>query len=527
VNEKMSTHFRALWVFDQTCDHEEAKLSLVAARRFRTVEMRYKAFRDRGGSSCTTLPSDEIVSNEFSSCILGRRSSGPLILDGLTPSLAPELEGRVFQSEDDSQFNKREKEWPLGPTLTIGGCWPFIFVSTDLNAGAKFWICGLVAILRSPVERPLIELPEVTAAYGVLEDIKSFLPTTSNPDKQSIARFMFLLKSALPFGSPICTTLDILTQTETISLTANDALLSNQTSTGARASLRVPAWKPFPLLSGGGSSAHLKLHLVESVSFEVLDGEVRMCSVSGKLFCANDIHGIPEIIIPIHVDLPHQVLTLHDCAKFATSSSSSNEDIQKISFVPPNENFTLCSFVLASPLKTAPFPIDLSFSLLQVAPTQFKFTLTAKLRVLFAQFSIAFCVNETLQIANLNNLSVSPRCKAEVHNETHVMWTFRNPSTYSDGEVLSGVIETQRPLSSGEEISRFAIVSFRITNDHFSNIKILKEGITFFPTNSKISSNISYETVSTGGCVILNSALDNGPSVSIPIDLTDCLTIGV
>ena len=508
----MSTHFRSIWVFHQSDDRDLRETpKLIASRRFMTVETRLRSLHERNGIGHTAVPNDDVVKSEFCSCILKDKTCEPLKLDGLASSFHTEIHGRLFETVLESDGIVVETEWPHGPTMTVGGCWPFIFVSVEGKPNERFWICGLVAVFRAIEKLPLVELPEVTAAFGVLDDLKTYLPSCSVP------RFMFLLKTALPFGSPVCTNIDILAALESTSLTANDAL-----SNAVNPPHRIPAWKPFPSVASSGSP-QLKLHLVESVSFEILDGDIRACSISGKLFCFADMPGTPEIVVPVHVALPHQILTLHDCAKF--SSSSNQDEVTTISFIPPTETFTLCSFVMADPLKAAPFPLDVAFKLLQVSPTQFKFCLSTKLRFLFAQFSIIFCVNKNVPISNLAHLTISPRCKAEIYNETFVLWTFRHPSTYSDGETLSGVIETQRPLMLGEEISRSAVASFRIANAHFSNIKILKESISFFPTVQKASTNIIYETVSTGGCHILNSGLDNGPPTSSPIDLNDCVDL--
>jgi hypothetical protein len=442
-------------------------------------------------------------------------------MDELADSFKQELRAPSFSKETEFQLSMKEKEWPLGPTCSINDAWPFIFITSESVNGLLIF-CALVGLTTATERAPLIDLPEVTAGFGVLEEIKNFLPVAegSFPTETCISRFLYLLKTALPFGSPVFTNIDILNQIEQTSVAANDSIIMTHCSSVPRSSVKIPSWKPFPFFSGG--TCVLRLHIVESVAFEVLDGDVRNCTVGGVILCESDLSGTPEVLVPIHVSIPHQTLSLHDCAKFA---GNAHDDIVKISFIPPNGSFNLASYEMTNPLKMSQFPLDLSFQLLQISPTQFKFSLSAKLRVLFAQFSILFCVHENVGISNIILKSHSPKWKADISNETHVSWNFKNPSTYSDGETVNGVIETVRPLFSHEEISKSAVVSLRIANDHFSRMKVIRESITFFPPIAKTSIPISHETVSTGGCLILNSALDLGPSASAPIDLNDCINL--
>jgi hypothetical protein len=523
----MATQFRGIWVLYQGPTTAEGNIKLIARRTFPTVEKRAKASYLLHGRELPMVPSDEAILHHFSTCILSKRRGGDIRIDHLSGSLSSEISGRVFACEPEDQASFHEKEWPLGPTLKISDSWPFIFVTNDgtyeeLSDNGRLVICGLVLVGPDIEKAPLMRLPELTAAFGVLKEISKFFPPSTNtiPSEASISRFHFLVKTALPFGAPFITDLDTLNLIDQNNISSNDAQILMHCSTGPGSSVRIPAWKPFPLFSGG--SFQVKINVTESVSFDVLDGEVRHCSVSGTIVCDNDLFGTPEVIIPVHVTPGQQSLVLHDCSKLVNSV---HDDVLKISFVPPNGAFNLCSFSMSTPLKVAQFPLDLSFRLLQISPTQFKFDISAKLRVLFSHFSVLFCVNKNVPIASIALRATCPKWKADVSHETHVLWTLKNPATYSDGETIDGVVETTRPLLSTEEISRFAVVSFRISSVYFSKLKILKETISFFPPIPKANVKISYETVSTGGCLILNSAVDNGPSVSTPIDLRDCLDL--
>lgn len=521
----MSTHFRAIWVFHQAPLGCGAAVKMFAGRRFVTVEKRVRENHHSGDRTALEIPSDNDVTEWFASCILRKSRNNSVQMPHLIPSIAHQVETASFDEESDSQKKLDEKEWPLGPTASIHGIWPFIFISTNssyesISDSPRFFICGIVALFGSSERERLLNIPELSAAYSVLGDLANFLPLPSaTPPSSGVAsKFLFLLKSALPFGCPVETSAEILTELNSSSITARDSASIYQGS-GNRALTRIPAWKPFPLQTGVSTgSQSLKIQTAEAVSFEVLDGDVRFCSVICRIICDTDIPGTPEIIVP--VDAQH-ALSLHDCAKFV-STFQAQDEVSRISFIPPNGAFTLASLALTNPIKSVLFPLDLSFRLYQIAPTQFRFELSGKLRVLMTHFSIMFCVSQSLPIANLSGLAVTPKCRLDITNDTHVVWSYKNPHTYSDGETVSGLIETVRPLLMSEEIARSATVSFRIADNFFTKIKFMKENISFFPNIPKASVSLSYETVSAGNCYILNSSFDHGkPSVST-LDFNDC-----
>jgi hypothetical protein len=500
-------------------------VQLVTTKAFPTVEARLEIESRGKGVELDRLPLNEEVLSMFSSCILNPEDTKKLEIANMSASLASEIKEVAYRAELESERGIIEKDWPLGPVGRLGSIWPFIFASSDgtyeaVSKSPRLFIGGVVGVFGMSNDSTLLNLPEITAGFNVLNDLLQFLPPAGQvpPTGAMVSRFMYLLKTALPFGSPVETSLDILTQLDTAELNQSDMSILSQT-TGSRASNRLPSWKPFPLQSASLSSG-LKLHVVESIAFEVMDGDVRSCTVKGRVMCDCDLPGAPEIVLPIDVQT---VLSLHDCAKL-TNTSQTNEDISRISFMPPNGQFTLATFSLYKPTDPA-FPMDLSFSLRQVSPTQFQFTCSAKLRVLFSHLSIVFCVSEQVPIANIADLVVSPRCRVDVTNNCFVVWTFKNPSTYSDGEMVSGIIETQRPLHAGEQITESAEVVFRISDDYFSKLKFFKENISFFPNVNKVNIQLSQETVSSGGCFILNSVIDGGRLDSLPMDFGDCINM--
>ena len=484
-----------------------------------TVEKRLRDFHSSNGTCLDPIPDDTEVSERFVSEILKEPEGKPITLANISPSLASELEGPVFSYDPDEDLRSPEKEWPFGPTSSLGTVWPFIFVSSDYqdpgqSRSGRYFVCGVVAMFHAEPRKHALELPELTAAFGVLEDLLGFLPPGSSTSPLVASKFQFMLKSALPFGAPVETSAEVLSKIETTAMTVNDAMILDRTS--AMSAQRLPAWKPFPLFHTNPHTL-LKLHIVESVSFEVMNGELRLLTVVGRVFCDTDLPGSPEVVIPIDAALKPTAV-LHDCAKFASDSSSER---LKISCVPLSTPFELLSFSLP---QTHPFPLDLSFRLFQISPQQFKFTLSAKLRIQFSQFSIVFCVNEGIKISNLPHLQQSTRTKAEVVNNSHIAWIFRNPSTFSpDGETLDGVVETDRPLAAGEEIAGSALVQFRIADAYFSKLRVVKESVSIFPSASKTQVTVSNETVSAGGCFVLNSATDVPSQTAV--DLNDCVDL--
>ena len=501
---------------------------MVASRRFITVETRLRSHHSGGNRSHMNLPSDSVVTEWFVSCILRKSRDCKIEMPYLIPSVAHSVDSSAFCDEPDAQRECDEKEWPLGPTASVDGIWPFIFTSTNssyepVSDSPRFFICGVVALFRGPGRERLMNLPEISAAYSVLADLSGFLPSAgATPPSSGVAsKFLFLLKSALPFGCPVEMSAEILTELNSSSITTRDSANMNP-GPGNRASARIPAWKPFPIQNGASTgSLSLKIQTSEAVSFEVLDGDVRFCSVIGRIICETDIPGTPEIVLP--VDAQH-ALSLHDCAKFV-STLQAHDELSRISFVPPNGAFTLAHLSLTSPLKSVQFPLDLSFRLYQVAPTQFRFDLSGKLRVLMTHFSVMFCVTDSLPISNLTGLAVTPKCRIDISNDTHVLWSFKNPHTYSDGETVSGIIETARPLLVSEELARSAAVSFRIADNYFTKVKFMKENISFFPNIAKASVSLSYETMSAGNCLILNSSLDHGKPSVATVDFNDCFDL--
>ena len=508
-------------------------MKLVTSRRFRTVEKRFKKACEEGHSPYKPIPADADVVTHFTACILQDRDRDHISLTSISESLAKEFHGLVFRYDEYQEHSLVEKEWPMGPTSSIGGVWPFIYTSTDGDYseappkhGDRFFVAGVLAVY-SAGRQPVIELPELTAAIGVLEEVSQFLPQTSvsYPTAAIASKFQFYLKSALPFGSPVLTSFDDLRQFNATSIATTDAALLNQAATGV-SSQRIPSWKPFPILpvSGGSTSASLKLHVVEHVCFALSGKEVAKCTVAGQIVCDCDIPGTPEITLPLQCGLSRPSLTLHGCARLL---SESTDKLMKISFVPLSSAFPVACYNYPSLSHSTAFPVEASFRLFQISPTQFRFRLTVRLKILFAQFHLAFSASTgPVKIVALPHTVHSNKTKVEIVNGIAV-WTLRTPATFNpDGEEIDGVAETDGPLGPGDSIARQASVHFRMRDNHFSQLVVLKENISIFPNNARVATSVSYEMLSTqAGCVVHNSATPDAPSKSEVLDFNDCLVL--
>lgn len=527
----MSCEFRGIWVFYQGGEQNGVGLNLVASRRFPTVESRLRKLYRESGTPFHEIPVNEVVHEKFVSGVIKERSCSGITIETMSPSLQSELDGPVFEFDPPSDSVKSEKLWPQGPTCMLGEVWPFLCISSDgsyednsASVPGRYYICGIVGVSPSGlVRRPILEFPEVSAGFGVLESLLEFLPSTA-PNAGWASKFLYQIKTALPFGSPVFMSLDVINDFESSGTAKDTAILSQ--SAGQSAGHRIPSWKPFPTFACSGA---LKLHVVETVSFELSNKGVLYSSVSGKLLCESDISGSPEVILVVSSSPVKLMFQLHDCAKLLISS---NEDgIRKISLIPPAKPFTVCDFTNVVPLDTCSFPIEGSFKLFQISPQQFRFTLFVRLKILFAHLSVTFGVNPVLKILNTAHLTHSAKTKLENASDSSFVWTFKNPATYNpEGEHIEGLIETERALLPGEVVSRNACINFRAGNCYLSNISILKDNVSIFPNPGRTNISVSYEMVSSGECYIVNSASKQSmPSAdtSSSVNMADTVDLSV
>ena len=507
----MACEFRAIWVLHQSSQSKSQGASLLTSKRFPTVEKRVRAYYDAESAPYFAIPSDKEVVTQFNACMLKEQFS-TLDFDkviGVPPVVGPGRQFRVFLWDPKVEDSGFEKEWPLGPTASLSGSvWPFIFVSTSGSYEEtvpaytdRYFVCGVVATYT--LDRlPLIELPQVTCGYKVLEDLMQFLPSTSisRPHISVATKFQFYLKSALPFGSPVVTSLFLIDQYNTVSSSSMDA----QLGLTPFSSTRVASWKPFfapvPLPTAVQVPSHLRLDIVEQISFQIgAGGTVSRASIEGVISCDCDISGTPEIVLPIDAS-PDIVITTHACAKLNI------DDIPKLCFVPMSTSFEVAQYLLNSRLS---FPISAKFRLFQIAPRRFRFQLNLNLSAAFSYFTMSFSIAETgvVGIAGLSHLVYSSsHTKADLVNSNRIVWTVKNPAHFDpNGEALEGVTELEEDFAGRLQVAQYCKIQFSVSDRNFSNISIPGKQISIFPNPPKNSTSIKWETLSSGNCQVVNS----------------------
>jgi sporulation protein YlmC with PRC-barrel domain len=498
------------------------------------VERRYEQFLKQHGLGMLTIPSDSAIRDHFTSCILIEQKVSPPAIPHLSEQFRSEMNTKVFKFDVGKEELDLEKEWPAGPTFSVSGTWPFIFVSSDRDYSGtanihsdRYYVVGCLAVFETEPKR-LIDLPEVTTGFGVLEDISKFLPP--NLTQSAASQIHFYIKSALPFGAPTRTSLEDLVQFNATAISMSDSVILNQTS--ALSAPRVPSWKPFPVaICGAGSqTAALKLHVVERVAFDIIEGErLAHTSVYGNIVCDCDLPGTPEITLPLQLNRQGvSSLSVHSGAKLSPESSSEDKSV-KVSFIPLSSAFCLCNYNYPS-LKfgsgSRGFPILASFRLFQVSPNQFRFSLSATLKFLLSQFYMKFDVSNDKNAICIPHSTHSSKTRVDIVDGS-VVWTFKSPATFNpDGEDIEGVVETDAPPTT--EIGTFATLHFRVNENHFSKIKIIKEGISIFPNATKANISITYELISSvDDCKVMNRACvgDHPTQLKPIVQFTDCVEI--
>jgi len=490
------------------------------------------------------IPKDEEVLNEFSACINIDPVDPASCPPSVSGSLSKAFEGSMFHW-DPIQENLKEKMWPLGPVtrLNEGRVWPFIFISTsgdysDPPLMDRYLIASVVSVhVRvETIPPPLLELPQVTAAFGVLEDMSKFLPTSSPSLVPHISsKFQFYLKSALPFGSPVCTSIDILDQQNSSSATYSDQQYL-QNPQICQSSRRIPAWRPFVGINPSipsNSSAVILLVISEELQFEIPHS---YCTVIGSVDCnAEQVSGTPEIIVPVATSAAcNPTITLDNSAKitevFSTNPSSAGERLTKISFIPPIANFSVCNYHYRLPMSELKFPIWGEFSLMQVSQTKFRFRLNLKLKKLFKKFFILFKIIESTDviIPCLENTELSPRTKIEVTPDGLIRWTLKNPSTFSadNGEFAEGIVDIGQQHPG--DITRHADCHFILSEGASmgSNFAIDPKQVSIFPNSNKTNVEVDY-IVASQRCTLMNSAVEsNIETAKYPEIFDDCIVAG-
>ena len=468
----------------------------------------------------------------FNSCIL-KEPLDTLDLKYITGCVGPENQSHsVYLWNEKRDDLLTEKQWPLGAVSSLGDglVWPFIFISSNGSYEEKvpaysdrYFLCGVVAVYERTRGR-LIEYPEITSGYRVLEDLAGFLPSTSisRPHISVAVKFQFYLKSALPFGSPVSTSVDLIEQFHTVSCSATDVALSQ---TGSQfSSQRIPSWKPFPApvsLGPNATPSHLRIEILEKVSFQIQASGSVTSSIHGTVNCDCDIPGTPEVILPLTYGEAAPVITTHACAKLSVAESDS---AAKLSFIPLSSAFAVCNYHYHRWMGEE-FPISAKFLLFQISPTRFKFQLNLKLSIGFNFFALTFQVLRSgPKISALSHLDHSGKTKVELVNADRILWTIKNPTSVSaDGESLEGIAEIESLESSqAGEIAGHAKIQFLLANKNLSAIAVPRNLVSIFPAPLKNTTTVKCETVSSLVCAVTNSNSKLRPE---EVDFSDSVVV--
>lgn len=348
----MACMLRGLWIF-----HAESDVRLLMSRKFPTVEKKMQRLL---GDDYVALPSDEDINMMFITEIL-HEEEDHFIPEGIPEPFHEDFRQGSF-SWNAEQEAYAEKLWPMGPVCSInnGKIWPVLFLFKK-----GFYLVTVVALekkYRLEQVRAL-ELPQITAAFAVLEDICDFIPATLTiADVAGISELQYYIRSAVPFGSPVNTNSQLLRKVKL-----------GFPSKEEEATQRSPAWKPY-LYKG---KSKLTLSIVETVNC-TLYGKAEYkdeCFIAGTVYCCADISGIPEICVPISYHneqgLPPEI-TVHNCAHVVGGIKSVKEDSFKISCTPPTGPFVICRYRYAnSPI----VPIRGFYQIKEMSPVEFRLLL--------------------------------------------------------------------------------------------------------------------------------------------------------
>lgn len=488
------------------------------------MEMRARQRYMRAGMECPCVPSDKEVLNEFSTCILREPVGSPIDMPGLSDSFREGIPDIPYMWDANVESGSVRRSWPLGPTsgLSGGSVWPYIFMSNtnDYSVHARedrLWFCAVIAIQDpatvSPTT-PLLSFPEITAGYKLLRDLARMLPASSTGPQ--VARFLFFLKMAIPFGSPVVTDISVLEQIQSADFASLDPVVIAQPVN--QSCHRVPAWNPVPgqtLSHHQSPSAAITttatITVVEKLSFDF--GPENTSSIAGQIICSSDIPGTPELILPI--TFPEAPVISVDGS---TRMTEDERGLVKLSLVPKSDKFCFSTYRYPTFDITDSFPItSASFSLYQISQSRFKFRLDAKLKILFNHFFVKFAVSSNPEIRpiTIHTVDISPRTRVDISPEEEVVWTFKTPGTYSEhGEFVEGLVEIPQDVVLGEcdSISDSAFCYFGVLGKNCSSLEIDRRNITIFPNSNKYQVNVNYELKSAEKrCFIHNTSSDSKP----------------
>jgi len=544
----MSVELRSLWVFNQTSGSRD--LNLVTSRRFQTVEIRFKRAQEQAGIAYHPIPFDQDVLNDLRENILHEHHGQMERVPCLSKAFSHICDQPVFDWNQE-QEGMLEKSWPLGPVSSIsdGSVWPFIFISTSGDysnppRSDRFIVAAVVSI-PGP-RRSLIETPQITAGFGILEEVSGFLPSSATLSSvpASSARFQFYLKSALPFGSPVIMSPEILEQLNTMSVTrADQAYAQNVPNQSSR---RLPAWRPLQTQSTESSQAPSSQTLSRLASMKIAEklvcqipsfsnsgSQSSACTIIGTVEFDSDIPGTPELVVPVSHSTVSPVITLHESARISEVFQDPPKTIEKISFIPPTSRFAFAKYFYTVPTSDTSFPVRADFNLMQISQSRFRFRLALDHKILFQYLFVRFRIFQDMaspgRVQSLLSVECSARSKIDILETGEIEWSLRNPSTFTaDGEFVEGVADIDAcDTGTKSELSKSATCYFALAGqDSFgSNFSIDPKRVTVFPHVAKsLNVSVSY-SVTSQSCLIANSAVSSGAGDHMisPDLLEDCI----
>eukprot|EP00397_Hematodinium_sp_SG-2012_P035313 GEMP01037971.1.p1 GENE.GEMP01037971.1~~GEMP01037971.1.p1 ORF type:complete len:522 (+),score=106.63 GEMP01037971.1:32-1597(+) len=350
----MACSLRGLWVFN----YKDSEIRLLMSRRWRTVERRVRLIQ---GEDYTPLPCDEVIQMKFFEIL--QEDTEDTKQNPNVPQLfrADFAQGSFKWNEE--QEKQPEKLWPLGPICAIGDLWPVLFMFKK-----NVYLLTIVQLDRRVDVNQLpavVELPEVTTAFTVLEDICDFLrPDLCITDVASISELQDYVKCALPFGAPVITNYQLLKK---IRKESQSAVAEEKELPGAR----VPAWKPY--LHKG--KAKLSISIMEQVNATMYGNHREYkdsCSLAGTVYCNVEIPGIPEIGVPLYLPGSDREISMHNCAQVVGGIQGLEKATVKLSCMPPTGPFVLCRYRYpTSPM----IPIDGEYQIKEMSPVDFRISL--------------------------------------------------------------------------------------------------------------------------------------------------------
>jgi len=313
------------------------------------------------GPDYVALPCDEDINIMFITEILHEEE------DHYIPPGIPEpfhedfKQGSFAWNAEQETF--AEKRWPMGPISAIsnGKIWPVLFLFKK-----GFYLVTVVALEKKYKmdQARALKLPQITAAFSVLEDVCDFIPANLTiSDVVGIAELQYYIRSAIPFGSPVNTNYHLLRM-------VRHGFPNREDDTSQQ---RSPAWKPY-LYKGKSKLTLLLVEMVNCTLYGKPEYEDE-CFIAGTVYCCADISGIPEICVPISYQNEHEVppeISVHNCAHVVGGLKAAKEDSFKISCVPPTGPFVLCRYRYA---KSPIIPIRGFYQIKEMSPVEFRLLL--------------------------------------------------------------------------------------------------------------------------------------------------------